>query len=115
MHHPKEDTTQLVETGKLVGLLNVLLAPVYYANSKWGVTASIAATGATLYLCKKIGEEQRIQESEVESTSVAHIGGFFSGTTAEKKQPKEAIEQTFGDVIAGGSALYNSLMSGASV
>ncbi|MDI1351207.1 MAG: hypothetical protein PSV35_00310 [bacterium] len=50
---------QTEKTGFLLGLINLCLAPVYYLDTKLGLTASLAITAGVLYKCHQVGEARR--------------------------------------------------------
>ncbi|RUR10545.1 hypothetical protein [Legionella sp. km772] len=82
----EKEVSQLKQTGVIFAIGNALLAPVYYADNKWGVTASIAATLGLGYFLHAQGKQQR------ESNKSA----FFSSPS------DSGMEEAFNNILAGG-------------
>lgn len=86
-------TEETQKTAMLLGLGNLLLAPIYYFNAKVGLTASVAFTGAALYQLHELGKERR------------PVGNFFSSRTGSGGD----IDNIVKNIVSGGAALYDEM------
>ncbi|CZH12351.1 hypothetical protein [Legionella pneumophila] len=94
---------ELKKAGIVVGITNLLLWPFYYADSRWGLFASIFATSAVLYASHEVGEGKRPVEN-----SVARLGLFQQHGTSNAE-----IENAFNNTVTGAAAIYDWLVPGS--
>lgn len=101
MSKEKVDTEETKKTALVLALGNILLAPLYYFNSKVGFTASVALTGAALYQLHDLGKEERSAENFFHNAGTF----FLSQTDASKAN----VDNTVSNIVKGGAIIYDGL------
>ncbi len=102
MSKEKVDTEETKKTAILLAFANMLLAPLYYFNSKVGFTTSVALTGAALYQLHELGKEQRPAENFLNNASTF----FLSQADASKAN----VDNTVSNIVKGGAIIYDGLV-----
>lgn len=97
MPKPDESTDKAGKTGVLMTLGNLILSPLYYADSKWGLAASAALSSAAVYKLHEIGKEKRL------GANTAHKAAKFFGAKTDD------VGNAFDNVIEGGAAVFDAL------
>ena len=88
------------KTGILLGVGNLLLWPVYYADSRWGVVASVAASAAALYGLHELGKSRR------SDNPLNQANNFFAQQTGASSN---SIDNAFKNLVHGGAAVYDEI------
>ncbi len=90
------------KTGTLLALANTLLAPLYWADAKWGFTTSFFATLALIYGAHEIGKKRRPVENRMNS-----MNSFFGGKTGDKSTE---VQNALANIAVGGAAIFDEIM-----
>lgn len=61
MARDKINVDDVGKTVTIAALLNTVLAPLYWADAKIGLSAALVATGAFLYGAHEIGKKEDLQ------------------------------------------------------
>jgi len=91
----EQEASQLKQTGVIFLIGNTLLAPLYYADNKLGVFASICVTLGLGYVLCEEGKKERTKTRS----------SFFSSPPSESP-----VEGAFNNILAGGEKLSNNLI-----
>lgn len=92
---------KIKKTGYLLAALNLILWPIYYADSKIGVSASIALTVGSLFALHEVGKQRR----PVENAAV-NVRNFFAPATGDSgANIANAVE----NIAEGGAAVVAEL------
>lgn len=94
-----KDEEQTIKTSLLLVGSNILISPLYLADSKLGLFASFLVTAGLLYTFNKTGEEGRLIQNKANS-----VTNFFSSNTNN-------IENTAKNVMHGGASYYDEIES----
>lgn len=95
-------TDDIGKTGVLIGTLNLALFPLYWADSKLGVSAALLGTAALLYSAHEVGKNRRPVEN-----AVSKAGSFFAGKTGAKGSE---LENAMTNIAVGGAALFDQII-----
>jgi hypothetical protein len=90
------------KTAAIVALGNTLLAPLYWADAKLGLTAALIATSAFLYGAHEVGKNRRSFENGVNKANT-----FFGGYTGDKSTE---VNNAMANIAAGGAVLFDEIM-----
>ncbi|KTD65208.1 hypothetical protein Lsan_0883 [Legionella santicrucis] len=99
-----QDKINVDDVGKTVtiaALLNTVLAPLYWADTKIGLSAALVATGAFLYSAHEIGKRRRPAANGINS-----LNTFFGGVTGDKSTE---IETAAKNVFVGGKVIFDEV------
>jgi hypothetical protein len=99
MQKNEVSTDQAGKISVLMGALNFLLAPIYWANSKVGLAASISLTGAAIYGLHEVGKEERAGEN-----AVHNVSKFFSPLTGA---PSSDMKNALQNIAKGGEVIFD--------
>jgi hypothetical protein len=102
MARDKMNADNAGKTAALVALGNTLLAPLYWADAKLGLTAALIATGAFLYSAHEIGKNRRSFENGMNKANT-----FFGGYTGDKSTE---VKTAMGNIAAGGAVIFDEIM-----
>lgn len=91
------------KTGLLMGLVNLIVSPLYIVDSKMGLTVAIAANAAVLYQLHELGKSRRPG-----SNAINKIKTFFSSQTDTNSSE---VNNAFRNIINGGAAVHDELTS----
>lgn len=89
------------KTGYLLAAINIILWPIYYANSNTGVCASLALTVGSLFALHEVGKQRR----PVENAAV-NIRNFFAPATGDSGVN---IANAVDNIVEGGAAVVAEL------
>ncbi len=92
-----EESTQLKQTGTLLGIGNAILWPLYYLDNRLGVTATVVATVAMVYAFHEEGKKENASSNRQVS--------FFTPPKTQSGQ----IEEAFNNILAGGAKVCDSI------
>ncbi len=95
-------TDDLGKTGVLVAVGNMLLAPLYWADTKLGLTATIAGTAALLYGAHEVGKKRRPIEN-----AANNVNSFFGSKTGDKSTE---VENLIANIVVGGGAIFDEIL-----
>lgn len=101
MTQPKISVDDVGKTSALLALGNTFLAPLYWVDSKLGLTAAIVATGAFLYSAHEIGKNRRTLGNAANKANT-----FFGGLTGKSTE----VENTLANIATGGAALFDEMI-----
>ncbi len=98
---PKEEvsTEETKKTAVVLGLGNLILAPLYAFNAKIGFTASLALTGAALYQLHELGKSRRPVPNALNQAN-----NFFSSQTGTTSTE---INNAVSNIVNGGAAVFD--------
>ncbi|MBI2785311.1 MAG: hypothetical protein HYX60_02970 [Legionella longbeachae] len=102
MSKDKIPTDNAGKTFTLIALGNTLLAPLYWIDSKIGLTTAIIATSAFLYKAHEVGKKRRTTENLLNNANT-----FFGGPLGDKSTD---IHTTLANIAEGGSAIFDEIM-----
>lgn len=91
------------ETTLLLGLAGLVVAPFYWVNTKFGISASILAIGAAAYGLNELGKEGRPGSNAVHNAST-----FFSPDTGA------SLDNTARNIVHGGDVVFKRLTGSSS-
>lgn len=103
MAQDKINIDEAGKTGALIALGNTLLAPLYWADAKIGLTTALVATGAFLYGAHEIGKNRRPVENGVNKMNT-----FFGSKTGDKSTE---VENALANIAAGGGAIFDEIFN----
>ena len=89
------------KTGTLLSLGNLILAPLYWADTRLGLSASILATAAFLYGAHEVGKNRRPLEN-----ATNRANSFFGAKTGDKSTE---VENALANIAVGGAAMFDEL------
>ena len=97
-----ESADKAQKTGVLIAVGNVLLSPLYYADTKLGLAASLALTSAAIYKLHELGKSRRPG-----ANTLNQVNTFFSSQTDTRSSE---IENSFRNVVNGGAAIFDEFV-----
>lgn len=98
------DKINIDDAGKtvtLVALLNTILAPLYWVDTKIGLTAALAATAGLLYGAHEIGKQRRPVENRINNMNT-----FFGSKTGDRSTE---VENAAANIAVGGKAIFDEI------
>lgn len=101
MARDKINSDSVGKTVTAVALLNTVLAPLYWADAKIGLSAALIATGAFLYSAHEIGKNRRAT-----ANGVNRLNTFFGGVTNDQSTE---LHNTSANIAEGGKVLFDEL------
>lgn len=101
---PKEEvsTEETKKTAVVLGIGNLILAPLYAFNAKIGFTASLALTGAALYQLHELGKSERPVPNALNQTN-----NFFSSQTGTTSAD---INNAVSNIVKGGTTIFDKFV-----
>lgn len=103
----QKDQTQTLQTAGLLLAANMVLAPLWYANEKLGLTAAFAATVALLYGLHQVGVDNRPVANTINKAN-----NFFSPLIPNSTPTIDSIDNAVHNIIEGGGLVCGSLTPG---
>lgn len=91
---------EVEKAGAVLGVANLLLAPFYWADSRWGLFASIGLTSVAVYGLHEIGKERRPVPNAINTAN-----RFFP----QGGPPGSEIDNAFKNVVEGGVAVFDQV------
>lgn len=96
-------TDNIGKTGTLIGLVNMLLTPLYWADTRLGLSAALLTTGAFLYGAHEVGKKRRPVENTINNAN-----SFFGPKTGDKSTE---VQNTLTNIVVGGSAIFDEIFT----
>lgn len=90
------------KTGVLIGAGNMLLAPLYWVDTRLGLSAAIFGTAALLYGAHEVGKNRRPLGN---ATNKAN--SFFAPITGDKSTE---VQNVFANIAKGGAAIFDEIL-----
>lgn len=97
----KIETDDIGKTGTLISLGNLLLAPLYWADSRIGISATILGTAAFLYGAHEVGKNRR-----PEANTVNRLNSFFGAKTGDQSTE---VQNALANIAVGGAAIFDEV------
>lgn len=102
MPQEQTNTENQGKTGALLVLGNTLLAPLYWADTRLGISTALIATGAFLYVAYEEGKKRRPVANAVNNANT-----FFGAHTGDRST---AVNNALANIAEGGAALFDEMM-----
>lgn len=93
------DPEKALKTGVVLGLINLILSPLWLLDAKLGVTASIALSAVAVYQFAQLGRERRPGSNAVNTANNFFVS-LFGGSSTD-------MENTTRNVANGGAAVFD--------
>lgn len=94
-------TDDVGKTGTLLSLANMLLASLYWADTRLGLSATILGTAAFLYGAHEIGKNRRPIEN-----ATNRANSFFGAKTGDQSTE---MHNALANIAAGGAAMFDEV------
>ncbi|ARB91731.1 hypothetical protein [Legionella longbeachae] len=101
MARDKINVDDVGKTVTIAALLNTVLAPLYWADAKIGLSAALVATGAFLYGAHEIGKKRRPAANGINS-----LNTFFGGATGDKSTE---VQNAVANIVVGGKVIFDEV------
>ncbi|STX50409.1 Uncharacterised protein [Legionella busanensis] len=99
----KKVEEKAANTSKLLGLVNLIITPLYALDTKVGLTVTLTANAFLLSYLHELGKRRRPG-----SNTINKINTFFS---SQAKTESLEVENALRNIVNGGDAVYNEVLT----